>query len=659
MDDVSHIDSLIFSEDFIRDLSVNEDEWMRKAIFSCPTTKEALHGWIKLYLGLDFPDSIVDPTSNSSPMDMIWETYNAARLNNDPEFYRVMYYSCRGGYKTLGASVLELIMMLLLRRNVAHMAAIVQQSLKAQDYLKRFVMRPIIRDYVSRQSERRIEITRPDGSTNYIQVVVCTMAGANFEHVPFMVVDEIDVVAHPEAYEEAKFIPAPMEQNLPITLLTSTRKFSFGLVQREIDEADRTGLKIRHWNVLDITEHCPDTRCRPDLPKIPIYRSDNLLRAISEAEYTNLPSDKQAEYVRDEGFVGCLQNCPLFAMCKSRLATHQMCRSRLLKPLAHVVSEFRTVSLEKAKAQLLCWKPSKEGLVYTTLDPSLHFKTAAQIAEMIDGNPRPQTFGKVELIAFIAQAVQDGTLSLHAGVDWGYTHNYAFTLGVLDQQKRLFILDVLSMPEMELDQLIRITEELLVPYGGAQLPLLYPDNAYPAYIKTFRRHGFRCKDFKKDVQGGIEAARYGLMDSVGEARIYFLSGDDGVQLLWTRLNQYHWKLDAAGKATDEPDDELDDECDSVRYMAQNIFTQGKGILVSVHQTKQETLKSHLPVSPQPTYTNYLSQIIMSKLAERGGTHAKAKGQKGSLIYDIGGDAAEEVDPLSIVTNLADKGPKQS
>ena len=69
-------------------------------------------------------------------MDMVWECYSKMMYNNDPAFNRVLYYASRDGYKTLGASILELLVVFHLGRDVAHMAAIEAQSEKSQLYVK-------------------------------------------------------------------------------------------------------------------------------------------------------------------------------------------------------------------------------------------------------------------------------------------------------------------------------------------------------------------------------------------------------------------------------------------------------------------------------------------------------------------------------------------
>ena len=139
---------------------------------------------------------------------------------------------------------------------------------------------------------------------NNVEVLVATIQSCNSKH-GMLVLDEIDVMLGDEAraaYKQSVNIPSSSfskdgEVRLPLTVLTSTRKTSFGLVQDEINDAKRTGLVIKHWNTLDVTQACPAKRHRPDLPHLPIYRSDENLSALGEADYNNIPLKEQEKYV--------------------------------------------------------------------------------------------------------------------------------------------------------------------------------------------------------------------------------------------------------------------------------------------------------------------------------------------------------------------------
>lgn len=232
-----------------------------------------------------------------------------------------------------------------------------------------------------------------------------------------MVMDELDL-ADPLAIEEAKMIPSELKEDgvkkLPLTFLTSTRKYSFGLVQQEINQAAKTDLQIRHWNIIDVTEACPPERHLPDEPKIPIFLSENTLTAISKEEYDKLGEKAREQYEEKEGYAGCLKNCKMFAACKGRLATKQTSNSPLLKSIFHTESTMAKVSVDTAKAQYMCWKPSNEGLVYPYFARETHMITPAQMATKITGDDYPENYTKSQLI----ELIQSVGGAFYSGLDW-------------------------------------------------------------------------------------------------------------------------------------------------------------------------------------------------------------------------------------------------
>jgi hypothetical protein len=608
-----------------------------------------------MFLGLDIPDCIVDPDSNSSPMALIWEIYEALLLNNKPDFDRLMAYASRDSYKTMGAAILETLAVFHLKRSVAHMAAIQPQAAKAQKYIKSFFNKPMLRDFLTSKNERTIEITRfehkqtkdviafvqwealppPEKDLyeeikNYIVIVIATPQGANSEHVPFMVIDEVDLIegATEVAYEEAKMIPAPFQGLLPITLLTSSRKKSYGLVQREIDDAAGSGLQIRHWNIIDVTEPCPPHRHLPDAPKIPIYYSDASLKAISAGDFDLLSSKEKLAFNKKEGYKGCLDNCKLFAVCQGRLATDQKSTSPMLKPISFVINQFRTVNLPTAQAQLMCRKPSSEGLIYPNLNPEVHRKTAAQMATMITGEEYPASFTKSDLISLMKVR----GLTFHTGMDWGYTHNFAAVTGALDGNK-FYVFDVIAQPELELSQKITICKERIAHL----LPRIYADPESPGEIKSFTKADFKMIPFQKlkgSVVGGIEVVRTKLMPAIGNnPQLFFLADDEGCEFLIKRMQQYHWTKDAANRLTDVPDDAHDDECDALRYVIMNLFSP-KGRVITSRDVPDE---KHPEAARQYLPGNYLSKVIKEHTGEASNEVESPRqvGKKGTFQWDLG------------------------
>jgi hypothetical protein len=589
----------------------------RSILFKPCKTKEALSKWIYFFLDLEMPDCIVDPDSNCSPMDMIWETYSKALNNNDPNFSRVLYYASRSSYKTLGAAVLEILLGMHLGHDVGHLAALKEQSIVAQRYVKRFFNFPYLRDFKTGDNldevfiekythektgdvltikEWRELLPAQQGLYKYhksiIKIIICTIRGVNSFHCPLLICDEIDVVADNRAYEDAKMIPSPMGGRLPITLLTSTRKISTGLVQKEIDKAvDNDGtvrLHIRHWNLIDVTEKCPPERCLPHLPKIPIYVNEDQLDAISETKYELLPDDVKDKFIKHEGFQGCLSNCKLFAACKTRLYTIQKSKSRLLRQIDHTINQFRDVTLDNAKAQLLCRQPSSEGKIYPSLDRTIHLKTAAQMAEMLLGMPVDPNFTKKQLIALIKERDDWG---FYTGMDFGFTHNFAVTTGAADGY-RMFILDAFCIPNLLPDAIVNTCNKRLKYLN----PAIYADPESPMLVAMLKQEGFRMKKWKKgpgSLLGGMDVVKLKLREPMGDPTLFFLAGDPGVEELFKQMGQYHWKTDPNGDMSDVPDEKDDDGPDSCRYLVMNKFSSIKS--GSISASSQNRIEDEKPL----------------------------------------------------------------
>jgi hypothetical protein len=630
----------------------SDKEMLLRSLFVPCETKEALQNWIFVYLGLDLPDGIVDATSTTSPMDMLWEVYNAARTN-DTDYDRVMCFASRGSFKTLIAAIMEVLCVVHLRRDVAHMAAIEPQAHKAQSYVKNFFNKPFLREFVVSDNVRRVDIVRylddktginltekqfktlpePDRDRyieckNYIVIVICTLDGANSEHVPFFVVDEVDVIpaGKMRAYEEAKMIPDPREGQEPITMLISTRKFSNGLVQREINESPNSGLKVKHWNIIDVTERCPPERHLPDQPKIPIYRSDDTLRAISKEQYDAMNPENQSKYVLDEGFKGCLENCKIFAMCKGGLATKQTSTSKMLKGIKWTTKQFRGVSLPYAKSQLLCWKPSTEGLIYSDFERDTHVLTAAQIAQKITGEEYKDSFTNEEL----TQLMVSREMAFYVGMDFGFGHNFSVVLGVRDGN-RMFIIGCWSQPELMPNQQVELCERTVKQFN----PKIFADTENPQMIKVLHQAGFRMAKWNKgkgSVVAGIDIVRMKLAPVMGDPQLYFLGGDEGVELLLKRISTYSWALGADGKPSDVPDDNEDDEPDAMRYLVMNVFGR-KGKAVATEDEPQKPRPLEIAMRPQYDQGTWMRQAV----AEALGTTDTL----GNVVEETGGGAGHK------------------
>jgi len=615
-------------------------------LFTPCATKEHLSRWVQTFIGIHFPDAVVCEESNSSPMDALWTLYSKAISNDDEDFSRVMSYAARGTYKTLSASVLEVALVLHTPRNIAHLAATQDQSGKAQSYCRDFFAKPYLCDFRMGQNIKKIDVCRfsnertgihltekewqvlsDDEKTlferkdNYIQIVTLTLQGANSAHTELLVVDEVDTVPTQNrgAYEEAKHIPDPRNGLNPITLLTSTRKFSYGLVQKEIDEAAKSGLKVFHWNAVDVAQACTPDRHKPELPKVQLYVNDSELTTVSEEAYSKFDVAMQSKFTQHEGFGGCA-TCSLFSVCKSRLATHQTSKSPLLKPITWLRNRLKEVSTGMALTQIMCRQPDSTGLIYPKLDRAIHVKTASEIAQMVTGRTAPQHLDKGTLLRILV----DRGCKFVSGMDFGFTHPFScITMAVWGQNA--FVVDCVSRSGLELDDKVAVCEHLRVLN-----PTIHADTEAPADIETFKRRGFQMKGAIKgrgSVKSGIEIVRMKIQPALGPPTLFFLAGDPDVEFAFQQLKMYHFVTDEGGNISDEPEKVDDDSADAARYGIVGTFAPNHKI--SLPQN---------PNNPAPSDGNSVSgkpqwmQEYISKLLDGGDIAANKPIRKGNFHF---------------------------
>lgn len=582
-----------------------EDKATRRILFHPCKDEQHLKDFLYYFFNLELPDFIVDPDSNTTPFGLVWEIYSLALSGGDELKSRIMAYAARASMKTLDAAILEVLVILHAKRDVVHLAAQEDQSDKAQEYVRNFLDIPSLRPFIEGDRKRTLEVLRYESIDNptenltkdeylqltqqeqerytkvhlKIEVAICTLAGTNSKHSTFMVVDEVDVISNPRAYQEAKSIPKGRNGQLPITLLISTRKSSYGKVQEELDKAHKTGLVVRHWNLLDVTERCPDKKHLPLLPKLDVYIDRSALTTISENEFKDLPITKQQKFERTNVFAGCV-TCPLVSACRGTLAG-QKSQAKMLSQLSDTVLTIRDAGdPDYVNAQYLCTKPNSEGLIYPRLDMDLHTVTLAQFYEA----QLKQKYNGIDIDAFVKLFVEEYGARVGLGIDFGHTHPFAATLALLLPEICLFF-RALEIPSLEEQEQIEICKEKYQKYD----PIVWADMAMPGAIKAFKKAGFRIRLWKKgpgSVLDGINIIRSKLRPVSGEPQMFFLKEGEGVMGLVSRLAKYHRARDASGRLTDDPEKKDDDLCDAARYLTMNAYPL-QNSEISVSQTSKE------------------------------------------------------------------------
>lgn len=555
-------------------LTTDQKKEFGELMFAPLECAEDVKDWARSFLDLELPLEITDPDSTSSPLDSIWQIYKAAKNNTGDVTPNFILMSCREGMKTVSVAILELLIMLHFSRTVAHAAATEEQSSVAIGYINDFVtnISPLLEVMGwenMTQNKRTIKYRTPDGKTPFIKILICTAKGMNSLHANFLFLDELDL-ADPKAIKQGKNITGFSRGFHGIKVYLSTRKYAFGNMQDAIDNAEATNSTILSWNIFDVTEACPPSRHKPELPKQDMFVAKNLpLSRLTGEEFNGLPDTDKPKYDLLPNVHGGCVGCKLLPICRTRLSQKpQTATGGFYKPISSVIQKFADNDADVAEAELLCWKPGSEGLVYPRYSDKTkngNVITLKEAYETLIGSAAPEHVS-VETIYAILKELD---IPIYCGVDWGFTHDAVILATAQIPNGEVWAIDAFSSPNLEIQDLLPVAINFRDKYKPRKW---YCDQNMPAYIKAFVRNGMACPKFTKDVAGGIGAVRSKIMTADGR-RLLKVLDTANTKKVRTAIMKHRFLLDGQGNITQTPDDEAGtaDICDTLRYLGQNMF----------------------------------------------------------------------------------------
>jgi hypothetical protein len=517
------------------------------------------------------------------------------------------------------------------------MAAIKGKSAKAIEYVNGFVRKcePYWKHHKWQKlsdNKGKVEFGAPDPNdpdtithTPYIIIVVATMAGANAQHTNMLFIDEVDVMNNPKAYQEAQKVPDydASTGRYPITVFLSTRKFAFGLMQKELENASQKGNKILRWNFIDLANQCEPERHKRNADGSTILRYIRKtlpLEQISPEEYEVIEPRQKIDWEPVQAHPGCL-TCPLLSVCKTRLADKpKESVGGLYKPIQYIINEFRRTENDMAEAQLLCWKPSSAGLVYPRFEHSLSGNLLAI------GEAYKTLMGEEKLGVTFEQLIETMHqlgIQFFAGVDWGYTKEFTIVVVAKMPNGDFWIVDNYASPGLELSDQI---EKGILYRDKYKVSKWFVDQAYPGSIKTWKKQVGPCPDFTKDVMGGIEATRGVILTASGRRMLKVIERPENKRIKDT-FKLHSFTLDNTGEPTDNPDDgEYSDTADNIRYIFQNLIgtKKNKPIVTTAVGAQEPSLRSN----PNEKVVNNQTGAVYENVNPENANQGRTGGKKG-------------------------------
>lgn len=557
-----------------KELSLEEKQKYATLIFQHLSSAQQIKEWVRAFLGLEIPLEITDPESTSSPLDAIWYVYNTFKTNSGDKNPGAIMMSCREGMKTVSVAILEILLLLHFQLEIGHAAAVETQSSVALQYIESFMLNIMPLLEVAgwsnqTQNKRLIKFKTPQGKFPFIKVVICSTKGMNSLHSNVLFLDELDL-ADPKALKEGKNIVGYSRGIYGMTVYLSTRKYAFGNMAQAIDSADEMGYKILRWNIIDVTEACPPERHLPQGPKEDRYVAKSLpLKQITTEEFGLLADAEKPkwDFLKDV-HEGC-RSCSLLPVCKMRLSQKpQSARGGFYKPIGSVIQKFKENTPDIAEAQLMCWKPGSEGLVYPRFDSGINkgnIFTLKQAYETFVGETTKKVITEIDLLYELKKA----GIPIYAGVDWGYTHDSVIIIVAMMPNGEVWVLDCYAAPGLEFSDVLDIAKSFRDKYGVQRW---FVDTAQPSHMKSFNKNGMKCPKFTKDVMGGIESIRSKIVNAEGRRFLRVIDTPNTRKVI-NAIIKHRFVLDGQGNLTMSPDDErgIADICDALRYIGQNLF----------------------------------------------------------------------------------------
>ncbi|HLD91663.1 MAG TPA: hypothetical protein VI911_11750 [Patescibacteria group bacterium] len=429
-------------------------------------------------------------------------------------------------------------------------------------------------------------------------------------------IDEVDVVQNPTALKEAKMIPSTYQGFFPLTVYLSTRKYSGGLMEKTLKEVEKAGGEILRWNILDVCERITHETAKIDEPKVTRYISRDLpMENLSPEEWEALNDEQKNRYEKFEAYAGIAKHKMLSVMRNYLVDRPQDAHGGLFKSAVAVHNNFKTTPIDMADAQLLCNKPSASGLVYPRFIDELNTLTAEQAVLRFIGEEIPD--GVLNPFEYLIKQLKDLGIQFIGGADWGYTDYTALIVLALLPNGDVWLVDSFIENKLELDDIVKYASELQENYGISKW---FVDQAYPAYIKTFKRKGMKCPKFKKVVEDGIAAVQGKIVDS-NNKRSFFVLKTPVNQIIINSFGEYRWSLDGSGDTVEgkpyHDTDGIADIMDAIRYPFQNLFCKS-GVKISCHTVKPETspkpvkVETHKPLQEVAKNTN--QQIMQQQIS---------------------------------------------
>jgi hypothetical protein len=267
--------------------------------------KDALWLWLKEWFKLEVP-RVAICKDHCAPFDFVSDYIFG-------NFKDAIVLANRSGGKTMDFGILDTLMSFLMdKTEVATVAAIQTQAKRGYQYFRQFASKFPFDSNIVRHTMDSTSCV----NESVVQVITGTMSGVNSPHPQLLFLDEIDLMQW-QILQQALSMPQSKHGIDARTVLTSTRKFGAGPMQRLIEEKDNRDYAFYQWCIWEVVEKLPTDRI--------------LLDRIAET-FGTLPMGIE----KVDGYY----------------------------PWKDILSKYKNLDRETWETEWLCLRPGMEGIIY-------------------------------------------------------------------------------------------------------------------------------------------------------------------------------------------------------------------------------------------------------------------------------------------------------
>jgi len=332
----------------------------------CPRNDDELKDYIAKVYSYKIPDVAV-VEGNVSPFKFISDAF----FEKVSDFIVV---ANRGGSKTTCISILHSLNMNFKPGcKIGTVGAIKPQALRCYNMFRKLIKPYYEYDRIAKSTMMETLFNSPLDTS--LEVLIGTMAGMNSPHPPKTFFDEVELASSWEIIQE--FFNMSMQTRTLIKsadiksqiFLISTRKYSYGYMERILSDREEMGFNLYVWSIWEIGERCERESC---------FECSKIVKGLN--------ADGSPRTFKD--------------VCGGKLK-----KSNGYRPVDDVIKTFRRLDPKTWEAQQECLKPSNKGAVFYWFDEDKHVLKN----DILDENGKEIEY-------------KSNQIKIYEGIDWGGSH---------------------------------------------------------------------------------------------------------------------------------------------------------------------------------------------------------------------------------------------